>query len=603
MERSRVQGLLRDSKTSAGDSIDESGSPRGRQKIKTKHRRLVLDDSSSSSEEEFKNLLEYNKKERLLSHGKNVLCKDQQDVDDSDNDSENTVELLRPFKNPMVNRQSNLAVLGQGVTKVEGDKIPTCTNETLKSTALWEKESGRGMSPTLCAREEIMAHSLDDDDNSQNSAGSIEVRQRLQASLTNANTAIGNGYKKSATSTETNGTPKTDSILKRPDGEGDKFHFFLPPPLDSSSESDVEDESDGKGLSSAKVWADCGKGREDKALALRGHTSIEKDGPLCQNHIETPDNYVDLCSDTEDEESQQEVNGRTTKIVRNGLRVEQKSPKFNVLSRAFAKVAGRGRAEHTNDSISDIEDFSCDEDPCYRRPSPSSVSEQHSIQIGTNLMATPSVHNHSMAGNSKHTRGELTTIRREKAPRPWKNISQRPRLRDAIGSNPLFAASVAQAQTEENRAKLPLQRTSSNVWFKRRASPARNEEEMPATYRNDLLGGSGVGTGFFTFSKKQRGGAPRDSTEKNPKESKSRSNRKSQPRKTTRRRRRRTSKKQAKNWKGRTRNGCFSQTSAHRNTGRQQGAWGSNDNQWHTAPPSAKEDPVVGLVGGAEITF
>lgn len=376
----------------------------------------------------------------------------------------------------------------------------------------------------------------------------------------------------------------------------------------------------------------------------------------------------DCASDEEREKSH--PFGVNEVVVREGLRRPQASPRYNLLARSFAQNTVPDRI-NLEQPLSDIEDWNDDEDdddPTFQPPLKVArrVTEDHS----TSIRRLQPPRKASNTGKTSSSAISLTenpgllppSIGGSGLVRPWRR-DKKPRLRDAVGSNPFNAASVKprkQASINRRRATNassaePIDLSGGETSAPQASTAGKEQQDsgratiaaasrrfgttdvqqyrdMFLNQRNDIQGGSGVGMGGFAFmsaSGRQPPGhnhEPLNDTVEDFQDNDSFSRvsggrRTGQSRrvsrsggtkrstsgrrgggKTSRGRGRRRGR--AGRGRGRSRGGGTRYNTSNRRGSGDGGVWGAeNSGGWQVSEAFTREDAEMDLIGGSEITF
>lgn len=367
-------------------------------------------------------------------------------------------------------------------------------------------------------------------------------------------------------------------------------------------------------------------------------------------------------SDSDDDSDRQNYPARLVQapLVHSGLRTAQRSPRFNIVSRTFPKpqraASSRARGRPTA-TTSDIEDFS-DEDDCDQAYRPNQkvarrVTEDHgtklrqqrprrSATIGNTTATALAVEDDSIDATAPGiVQGGAHATGASGLARPWRR-TQKPRLRDAVASNPLNAASVAPKRKLQQQS-LPFPTQGSLGRFG--TSTIGEQRQRIQNQRNDIHGGSGVGAGGFAYVDNRKHGD--DDSDKDEDSDEERQPAATAQRQTTNRRKPATKKTASSRRRKRTRSAGAKKattTSKKRTTGGKtgggsgrgrgrgggrrggsggRGSWGGggrgrsaggsgggggvwgdgNEGNWQVSEAFTREDPAMQHVGGAEIVF
>jgi hypothetical protein len=357
---------------------------------------------------------------------------------------------------------------------------------------------------------------------------------------------------------------------------------------------------------------------------------------------------VDSDSDDDgDTRSNHPMRPTEASLVHSGLRTERRSPRFNIVSRAFPKRQdGTARAAR-DQPASDIEDFS-DEDNYNGTYRPSRkvarrVTEDHSTRLrqqrprrlatmgNTSTTAIPIDDSlDATAPNNMEDNSSAPSTGASGLARPWRR-SQKPRLRDAVASNPFNAGSVAPRRKMQQQ---PLAFPPPPGRFG--TSTVDGHRQRIQDQRNDIHGGSGVGAGGFAYVDNRKhddnndgdesidrydsdGGqpAPRRATRKPAaKKTAARGRKKGRgggAAKKTSRKKKTGGKRGGGSGRGRGRKGSGGgrgswggqrRGNAGGGGGAGGGVWGDDNDGGHQVSEAfTREDPAMQNIGGAEIVF
>lgn len=315
---------------------------------------------------------------------------------------------------------------------------------------------------------------------------------------------------------------------------------------------------------------------------------------------------VDLCADSDDDDEDDFTAGNRATFQ--GLRTQQKSPMFNANSRrgfsphiAAAPRAKPSKLPNANDDI--VECWSSEDEgnqkPRARRVTNTTVQEERSnvdwnVQRGASRNAgarrlstwarndDSDEHAPAFMPAPSRRRPSLNTFKEDRSDRLR-------RLRNA-NTGIHTAASVMRRNTNNTA---PVEQASDDVYFRQgtqtpRTTTANSSGTEPL--RNDLMGGSGVGAGSYTFNRSQ---SFQHTFQQPPAKGRKRTKRAPARKKPTAKggAKKRGGGRKRFNYRGR--GGKTKSSRGGRSRGR-----GANDNAEYS-----RKDPLLKNVGGASITF
>ncbi len=189
--------------------------------------------------------------------------------------------------------------------------------------------------------------------------------------------------------------------------------------------------------------------------------------------------------------------------IHSGLRTVQKSPRFNIASRAFPKRRLAAVIDPDAIALDDISEDDWDWDETYR-PSQKvarRVTEDQTMRIRqhrprrvgtTENPPTNAISSGALSAAADQAEHE-SFVGLSGLARPWRR-NQKPRIRDATASNPFNAASVASVRNPQQQY-LPFPTGPERFGTLSIVQQRQNLQKQ----RNDIHGGSGVGVAGFTF--------------------------------------------------------------------------------------------------------
>ena len=342
----------------------------------------------------------------------------------------------------------------------------------------------------------------------------------------------------------------------------------------------------------------------------------------CLNQEEEHDiEVLDLCDDDDDNDNG--FAATQQRVTFNGVRTPRKSPRFNANSRhCFSPNAHH--LERPPETVKDDDDdddiVECwssedelDDGPRARRVT--NVHERSFQQINTtnsrnnrnaqkeptfaprafqNVAIYPSTLQNEHDDDDEPVLVPAPSRQREVLNRfKAQHVDRRRRVRDAT-------AGIHTAASVMLRNSAPFEQAPDSLWFGQGQSAAlASASHTSATSRNDLMGGSGVGAGSYTFTAGQSF-QPSIQKPANPAAPVKRRKQKATNKKTTTKKKS-TAGGKKKNWGGK--NSYYRKKGGGKGKSSSRGGGRSSSNRVGSNEEYSRQDPLLGGVGGASIIF